>query len=73
MMNTDALKDLMDALNKLFGPEMEDDGEEEDGAEEEGGKPAKGKKVTIVTIGKGKPDMGLKIPKIKKKMEQEDE
>lgn len=65
MMNTDALKELMDALNKLFGPEMEDDGEEEDA------KPAKGKKVTIVTIGKGKPEGGLKIPKKKKQPEEE--
>lgn len=67
MMNTDALKELMESLNKLFGSEMEDDSEDED----KSAKPAKGKKITIVTIGKGKPEGGLKIPKKKKQPVEE--
>ncbi len=63
-MNTEALQDLMEALNKLFGdmPEEKAEGEDE----------PKKKAMTIISIGKGKPD-GLKIPKKKKVEEEEDE
>ncbi len=70
MINTEALQDLMEALNKLFGDSPEEEGDEAEGED----KPKK-KAMTIISIGKPKPGKdGLKIPKSKKKEEmQEDE
>jgi hypothetical protein len=68
MMNTEALQDLMEALNKLFGDSPEEESDEGDSA-------PKKKAMTIISIGKPRPGKdSLKIPKAKKKEEmQEDE
>lgn len=68
-MDTSALEELMKALTKLFGGEEEGEETEEDAKD----KP-KGKTLTVISVGKGKPmPKGLKIPKAKKEMEEDAE
>lgn len=60
MMDTSAIEELMKAVTKLLGEKEGDDQGEE--------KP-KGKTLTVISVGKGKPaPKGSKIPKTKKEM-----
>lgn len=72
-MNADALKDLMDAIEKLLGGEEDDSPEEEQDDDDVAPKgKKKGKSLTVISISKGKPG-ALKIPKTAKKEEEGDE
>lgn len=66
MVDADALKQLMEALDKLLGKSSDDDSDDDQDDNDAAQKhKKKGKSLTVISISKGKPG-ALAIPKVAK-------